>query len=111
MILDRIVAITSITSGAAASAIAVTFDSSNSPMKICRFYGTMGSFTPLVSGNINIFAETGELLYQSATIAPTASYNFITDVDVFPEDSVRLTTGGDIGPGDPNVTIKIQLEK
>lgn len=112
MILDKMVLTTNITSGAAASAIALTFDASNSPMKVVRFYGTMGSFTSAVSGNINILAETGELLWQSATVAPTGAFNLILDVDVFPNDSVRFTTTGDVGSGaTPTITAKMHLER
>ena len=113
MTFDLITGTATITSGGAASGIAYTFHPSAGtvPCKIVRFYGTMGTFTPLVSGNIVIYADTNEVLYQSASVAPSSVYNFSLDYDVFPNYAVKITSTGDIGNGNPFATVKIQVEK
>jgi hypothetical protein len=115
MTFDLITGTATIASGGATSAIAYTFNPSAGPSqsKVVRLYGTMGSFTPLASGSVAIIADTGEILYQTSTVAPTGGFNFVTDVDVFPNYTVRFVVTGDVGSGFASVPaiVKIQVEK
>ena len=115
MIFDLVIGTTTVASGSATSGILFTFHPSAGlgQAKVVRIYGTMGSFTPLASGSIAIYADTGEQIYQTSTVAPTGGFNFVTDVDVFPNYTVRFVVTGDVGSGFASVPaiVKIQVEK
>lgn len=115
MIFDLVFGTATLASGGAASGIAFTFHPSagRAQCKVVRLYGTMGSFTTAASGSVAIFADTGELIYQSSTVAPTGSFNFITDVDVFPNYNIQVISTGDVGSGfaSQSVTVRFQVEQ
>lgn len=110
MIFDRINGTATITSGAAATATAITFTLADSPSKVVRLMASVPSFAANASAGVYVFQGT-EVLYAGAMQITAGVINTPVDIDVFPGDTVKVVTTATIGNGANTVAISAHLEK
>lgn len=111
MIFDRISGTATITSGAAATATAITFNANNAPCKVVRLLAIVPSFAANASAAIDIFQGTTILLYAGSAQITAGNINALTDVNVFPGDTIQVTTTATIAAGVNTMIISAHLEK
>jgi hypothetical protein len=112
MIFNRINGTATILSGAAATAVAITFSADNAPSKIVRLLSTVPSFAANASAALYVIQGTsGPVLYVGASQITAGQINSPVDIDVFPGDTVQVVTTATIGAGVNTMAVSAHLEK
>ncbi len=111
MIFERVSGTATITSGAAATATAITFDVDDVPAKIVRLMGTVPSFAANASASIYVYQGTTAVIYAGAAQITAGTINVPVDIDVMVGDTVRVITTATIGAGSNSMAVTAHLEK
>ena len=111
MIFERVSGTATITSGAAATATAITFDVDDAPAKIVRLLATVPSFAANASAALYVYQGTDVVIYAGASQITAGTINVPVDIDVMVGDTVRVITTATIAGGANTMAVTAHLEK
>jgi len=115
--LGRVSGLATVTSGAAATATAITFTDKNAPSLVLRILATTANYANAVNSTIYIIqGSTDAVMWSGAAVARNTALNQtcyisggLAGVEVFPGDTIQVVTAADIGATNNSFTISATI--